>query len=1026
MSAFQTRGRAFKTARILGLWRWVCAATLLMGGCPNAAPVGPTSNPQNGGNTLGGISIWDGTPDYVPPPNADVDDGIVTGADVGPPPDPADRAPAPGDLQFVVRVGGTVELEFNHPDPGTGSVQFILLSMPARGALSPIDHSDPLCARATYKAPENFVGVTAFEFATVRDGVTSSVAIGRIAVYPDIRFSATPDFSTAEVAIRAQAYIADDQPWPSGRIRWIVDDQQFEGPMSTFRERRFPIGPPRAHELRMLFTLGAMTLLIPGTTDGANDVLDFEISPTVSGAVTDANGAPLPLARVQALGDAPENDRFAKSDANGEYRIELPWDFSGEVSVDDLGSAYSPAAVALSRVRTNIVDANFRATGEALPPPGAESRSFDVVSGQSWPLTLGPTHGGGHLDIEVLALPLHGQLMTIDGSVFGTAPFRLPAGTDLFYKSNPFYVGNDQLSYRYVTPAGTGTNGRVSINVLSDVLPEPVAPPTFAIYAGNTFRRLRATGQPVNGVWTVTTPEADVELRKVGQYEWELRVSARAPVGDVWFPWPEDDFSKALRQGGQPYYFTMLHFGAVSRVADTPDFAWAGPEYPGAVHSPWVICATNTHARIVAASNWPPRKVNAMHCGTGMAIRYTQPLPAGQIRTYRAILRTVAKPAGDLQPAWAPLIDTYRDWLQARMQAENLNPDSLPEELKLCHGWFAFQLQNMHAFNADFVRNTWRHWRSRLPWIQFWGQMSNYAGPVELAVPRPAPGEDVGCCLERPSFHNRYLPGLPNLVQDIRADGGYIGFYTRPGLEANLDNPNERQALRNWVQQTLSSGANALYVDVIGNGNFGDLLSVAKFLRDETPPATVIEFGVDIYPRPNLMSGSLRSGSLEGGPNALTELAAGQRNSAPFVEIGRFFMNDRTIFMGQLNGDGRFWGSQNNHWGERQAFLLGCKLDVSDGAADSRSPLGAMNPMVVAIIDERDRVQFWQRRPVYRHREGLQQIPTGIDARVFRCQDGRELIACDNPQQRTGQQLRFRGRLLNVPATRISLIEATP
>lgn len=121
------------------------------------------------------------------------------------------------------------------------------------------------------------------------------------------------------------------------------------------------------------------------------------------------------------------------------------------------------------------------------------------------------------------------------------------------------------------------------------------------------------------------------------------------------------------------------------------------------------------------------------------------------------------------------------------MEAEGLWPIDTPDYVKNAHGWLNVQLENFRQFDGREILRRWDVVRSFMPWLQFWGQMSNYSGPAESAIPPRLTDEEVGCCLDKIAFHHRYLPDLPEVARRITVSGGHVGYYSRPAQDARLD-----------------------------------------------------------------------------------------------------------------------------------------------------------------------------------------------------------------------------------------------
>lgn len=547
-------------------------------------------------------------------------------------------------------------------------------------------------------------------------------------------------------------------------------------------------------------------------------------------------------------------------------------------------------------------------------------------------------------------------------------------------------------------------------------------PPDFAIrLTDQTFKAMSWPAAAGNGPWRLDSPDVAAELTYLQDNRWRLRLTARTNITDVTFPWPGNEPARALSSPGAIYY-SMYLLGIARRVDSLDQFEWNGVHYPGGCHAPLIVCATEQEAKLVAATNWPPRRVLPNMSGRGMAIVEERFLPSGQTREYEVMVAHFRRSEPQPQPIWADAVDAYRAWLQPHLRDENLLPRPLPDWMAEAHGWHAIGLQNQTIFRPAEVLRLCEHWKSVFPWVQFWGQMSNYCGPAHLAQPRLAPGEEAGCCLEKIGFHERYRQGLPALAARV-ASWGHVGYYHRPPDKGSLENPQHRKFVLDWFDWAKSNHADAFYLDVIGNDYYGDALLVAKFLRDQAPPATVIEYSMDVYSLPALFSGSLAGGDLKGSSRAWRELLSGGREVATCPEFGRYLIQDRTIFMGECNGDHVTWGRRNGYWGERQAFLLGAKLDVLS-PWEGENPYGPLNLMVDAIIRERERVRWWSRDPVYLHRAHLEYVPREIDARVFQASDGALLIACDNPLRLRGLKLKVAGTELEIPGVPIRILDA--
>ena len=513
------------------------------------------------------------------------------------------------------------------------------------------------------------------------------------------------------------------------------------------------------------------------------------------------------------------------------------------------------------------------------------------------------------------------------------------------------------------------------------------------------------------GGYRVDDARADATVTSMGPDQWELTLTAKTNLTEVWFPWPSAQIEPSAA-GGAAIYVAQVG-GLRIRAAALKEFAWEGAMYPSGCFAPVLIQADERAAFLVAALNWPPREVRPLHSLDRLSLRYDEHIASGTRKTYRALIKRVEgdEPAG--RPPWLLAIEEYRNWLTARMREERLLPIDHPQWLREADGWIFVNLQNMPRFSIADLELMWTRWNGVLPWMQIWGQMSNYHGPRHLASPPLAPGEETGCCLNNPRMHARYLPELPAFARRV-ATQARIGFYTRPGPERpRLDTVSpgggpgqDLRALLDWITRNRDEyGANAVYIDILGNLYCGDILTVARLIRDRFPPGTVIEYSADCYPAATLLSGSLSSGG-----NVTPQSFARGRvpDKIPFPRLARALFCDRIVFYGGANGDWDWWGSKNTYRAERNAFLLGGKLDAFE--LEDQPNTGLLNRAVDAILTARKRVDWWKREPVYRDVLDITNVTSGIEVRRFTGKNGEELFAVDNWSRRPNASFRFRGR----------------
>jgi hypothetical protein len=521
---------------------------------------------------------------------------------------------------------------------------------------------------------------------------------------------------------------------------------------------------------------------------------------------------------------------------------------------------------------------------------------------------------------------------------------------------------------------------------------------------------------------TVDNSLMTARITDLGNDQWKLEITAKQDIRHVWFPWQPDRTPLDNDITDDIFYYPYLTGKAEKASTRNQDWTWSGLAYPGLCYAPLVVMADGDNARIVAATNWPPRKVTPFYAAQRLALQYQDVnMKAGATVVFQALIAEVQGNDSEGSAPWQLALDKYRTWLDSRM-----TPVRYPMWMQQAEGWFNVGLMNMTRFDLESVRSRWNRWKEVLPWIQFWGQMSNYAGPSNLAVPPLLPDEKTGCCHRQQEMHSRYLPALVEFVRtEVTAAGYHAGFYSAPFYEGEneaaryLDTPEGRTWLQNWLfRNRVEYGANAYYIDVLGAVYWGNPETVMElFTNGFIPENSVIEYPVDIYPSACLISGSLTGGSLNGGPGITPETA----NSTTFPRFGRYLLGDRIMFLGQSNGDHKYWGPSANYWTERQAFLLGAKLDASN--PDDNYNAETPNPYILAIKREHDRTGWWSRQPRYLDTRGLSAIPPGVEVRRFLDKDGKNLFAVDNPNEQEGLSFSFQGRSIPIPAWKIAAID---
>lgn len=527
-----------------------------------------------------------------------------------------------------------------------------------------------------------------------------------------------------------------------------------------------------------------------------------------------------------------------------------------------------------------------------------------------------------------------------------------------------------------------------------------------------------------DGTARVSGDGVDATLRKLQGDQWELVLAARtSQVEEVRFPWwPPAAIAQGIADDWLLYI--SANTGAAAAAAEIRRGFGASCDSPGLCVSPILIWATAGEGFLAAATTWPPRHLRVAAGPDGFGFMQSSVVPAGHSVTLRVMLNSICeKPSSGREP-WRDVLDPYLAWRREETRKANLVP-SPPDWLVNADGWLNVQLQDMPAFAPDRLEALRQAARPLFTWVQLWGQMSNYAGPRHLAVPPLGVLEHPDCCAVDPSIHRRYVPSLREFVSRAASEGR-VGLYLQPGPNPIFDEAGKPTpalaAFREWLRRNREEqGTNAVYVDVLGNRYYGDPLSVARFVKSELPPGTVIEFAEDLYPAAYLLSGALVGGVWDGAPgNTPEELGRGFRHGT-FPRLGRYLIGDRTVFLGESNSDGRLWGRDHAYWGERQAFLLGAKFDSMhpfEGPPGSEQ----LDQAIAEAVAERRRVGWWQRDPVYLDRAGIYDLAQGVDVRRFRGRSGEDLLVIDNWERRERMSFSFEGRRVGVPTKRLSIL----
>jgi hypothetical protein len=280
--------------------------------------------------------------------------------------------------------------------------------------------------------------------------------------------------------------------------------------------------------------------------------------------------------------------------------------------------------------------------------------------------------------------------------------------------------------------------------------------------------------------------------------------------------------------------------------------------------------------------------------------------------------------------------------------------------------------------------------------VLFWGLMSPYAG---------------SCCQDAIRIDERYDLELDDTVTRIRQTGKHVGFYTGVNDALGMGTSAGATWLRDWWSFNATRNTDTSFVDQIGRGAWGAEVSthLPRFSDGTIQPDAIIEGYVDVFPRAALLSGSLRMEMRTCKlPATIGTCDPACDRQCAFLPLARTIMGNHIGYLGASNGDHVYMGAAANYDLERQAFLLGLKLDL-------------WNPGVSAAVVERIRarralVGWWAYQPVYLHQTRLSDVPVGVDARLHRGSDGRCFVTVDNVARVRNATLRVNGYVYAIEA----------
>ena len=817
---------------------------------------------------------------------------------------------------------------------------------------------------------------------------------------------------------------------------------------------------------------------VPGESPGGTDILHDLGLPVEGAAGTPTGASPTAQSDSSGVNDStPVSPGGTEETGGGDPGGPLPPEFPDSGSDSDAQLVVTPGQLALtssepaSQLSVQVIGSKQRAyyatPGQpwlsVSPDVGESAGETDSIAVTADPTDLTPgTHAG---QIAIVTTDGLEQVVAVSFSVDAGAPDppRVPptvagqvlyAGSALpdiliYVDGSARTVTNSAGAFEVVVPVGwSGTVTPVDINYEFDP-PEltfdnleadsldngvdaarlPPVVPNIGVRRASDARLFEYQGPPIEGpigpdfeyVAVFDTAVVDAELRWLGNDQWQFTLTPRVEVADVWFPLERQEQVLGDDSADDVFFGPALFGYAIQ--SDAMDANLRGPLYPGAF-APLFVHADPTHARMFAAVNWPPKTVTPLAARGRMAMLYRDgdvDVPAvGETYTY-GLIQTQA--SGDREIgvyAWQRVLDKYKHWLNAEGTAAGLFPTEHSQWMRDIESFVIVQLTGLPDEDVSgYLNYYWDNWGQLFPWMQMWGQMSDYN-----------PGED--CCLEGPEIHPRYLPALTDFAELATGDGGRIGYYARvedsnPPIDGST--PESEAALQNlvdWMDYNSAHGANVHYIDVLGAMYYGDPLTIAEYFGTVFPIDTLIEYAVDVYPTAFLIANAIYgNGDYGFGPDYTDCIDCFDEDEyrVTFPRFGRYLLDDRMVFLGSINGGHIYWGADSDHWQERQVFLLGAKFVLHCGGIEDVLYSGEMNVALERIFAEWARVEWWKRNPAYRDRSGVYDVPELVEVRRFVDKDGVNLFVIDNWYGQVGATFMFQGQPVEIPPEQLSIVE---
>lgn len=317
----------------------------MIGGCPSESELAGNQSNNGGDSSAGGPSDGPG--------------GVVAGETVD------DSAVGDGvfanDVDVVTPKGQPVEIVLSGSADSGLPLHFGKRSDPAVGTLGPIEQRDAVSASVIYDPPDDFVGQVSFRYVTFDGSVRSNEATVTITVYPPVCYDVDPLEGPRGVTRVARAFTTTGDPLPEGEYTWLIDDVPNSGPLATHSEIEVNFETGGRHTIKLNLAIAGLAIeiacaAVPGSFASASELT---IAPSISGAVLDSTGRPLPNINVIA------GEANGKTDATGRFTIDVPAGWTGTVAPSSNEFSFNPTAWSYTNVQNDIRGADFTATAKS-------------------------------------------------------------------------------------------------------------------------------------------------------------------------------------------------------------------------------------------------------------------------------------------------------------------------------------------------------------------------------------------------------------------------------------------------------------------------------------------------------------------------------------------------------------------------------------------------------------------------------------------------------------------------------------